>query len=117
MMPAASTAAAETIHTPTLRGVCVPASVDDNVVLRFEFEMRNVEFANRVQGGGDGAGAFGAVARRAQFALDLAERAQDARTVEALSFTMFAEAHERSLPVARGDDHHRLDTAQLRVGQ
>ena len=72
------------------RGVC---SVDDDVVFWLEFEMGNIEVADCVERRGDGALALGTRARGAQLALNLPQRAQHAGTVEALSFTVFAEAH------------------------
>lgn len=65
----------------------------DDVVVGFEFEMRDVEFANRVQRRGDRPFAFGATACGPKLALDLSQCAQHPGAIEALAFTMFAEAH------------------------
>lgn len=75
--------------------------MDDRVLFRLEFKMRDIEIADGVQGGDDGAFALGTGTRGAQFAPELAERTQHARAIETLTFTMFAEAHTRIL---RGDE-------------
>jgi hypothetical protein len=67
--------------------------VHDGVFLGLELEVRNIQLPDRVKGTRKGAFTPGAGARRAQLALHLAEHAQDPRAVEALTFTVFAEAH------------------------
>ena len=67
--------------------------MDDNIVLRLELQVRQVELADRVQCGRDGAFALGASAGRTKFALYLSKYAEHTSAVEALSFTVFAEAH------------------------
>ena len=78
-----------------------PVSMDHDVVFRFEFEMRDVEIANRVQRRCDGAVGLRAGVRGTQLTLNLAQRTQDPGTVEALSLTMFAEAHRALYRLAR----------------
>ena len=67
----------------------------NDVVLRLELEVRDVEAADGVQRGSDGPFALSARPRRAQLALYLSQRAQHACAVEALTFAMFTEAHVR----------------------
>ena len=68
--------------------------VDDDIGVGIvEFEVRDVEFANRIHGRDDRAIALLAAAPGAQFLPDLAQRPQDAGAIEALTGTVFTEAH------------------------
>ena len=69
--------------------------MNDDVVLGFEFKMGDIEVADGIECRRNGAVALGARTRRAEFPLDLTQGAQHAGAVEALPFTMFAEAHLR----------------------
>ena len=88
----------------------------DNVVFRFEFEVRDVELAHGVQRRNDRAVALCSGARGAKLALDTPQRTQHARAVEALTFTMFAEAHTAHCIWAAGRPSH-LDEAEALYGQ
>lgn len=92
--------------------------MDDNVVLRLEFKMGNIEIAHRVQCGGDSAFTRGTGARRAQLALDLPECAEHSGAIEALPFTVFAEAHATKFTPARrgvGGYQHTVTTHAIRM--
>jgi hypothetical protein len=67
--------------------------MDDNIVLRLELQVRQIELADGVECRRYGAFALGASARRTEFALHLTKYAEHTSAVEALSFTVFAEAH------------------------
>ena len=70
------------------------ASVNNFVVVEIdELEVRNIELAHRAEGLFDCLAAAAAVAR-AQLALNLPQRPQDAGPVESLPFTMLAVVHD-----------------------
>lgn len=73
--------------------------MDDHVVVGLELEMRDVEGADGVHRGDDGAVALFAAARGAKFLPHLAQCAQHAGTIESLTFTVFAKTHRLSVCV------------------
>lgn len=87
--------------------------MNDGVVFRFEFEMRDVEVTNSIERRVDRPFTTRGGAGRTQFALDVSQGAQHASAIEALPFTMFAEAHTGH---CNGEADHHPETPRQPCG-